>query len=183
QNGGISGRVLVRGIDSPAALERTLRAAVESIDPQQPVTDVRTLETHRGESLSPYRLTALLMSIFACIALGVTSMGLGGVIAYSISQRTREIGIRIAIGAQPAQVLRLVLGRTLALVTIGAALGIVGALMVSGAVGDLVVGVAPGDPMALIGALVLLVLVAVVAGLVPARRAVRIDPLVALRGR
>src|SRR5690606_5639620 len=83
QNGGISGRVLVRGIDSPAALERTLRAAVESIDPQQPVTDVRTLETHRGESLSPYRLTALLMSIFACIALGVTSMGLGGVIAYS----------------------------------------------------------------------------------------------------
>ncbi|MGH7444770.1 MAG: FtsX-like permease family protein, partial [Longimicrobiales bacterium] len=183
QGAGISARVLVRGDASPLALERGLRSAVAAVDRQQPVTDVLPLDAHRGERLSPYRLTALLMGMFALIALGVTAVGLAGVIAFSIAQRTREIGIRVAIGAQPLAVLRMVLGQTLALVIVGAGLGSITAFALADSLRDLVVGVPVADPLTFGGVALLLIAVATLAGLVPARRAVRIDPLEALQGR
>lgn len=181
QGGGIEARVLVRGDAPRAALERALRETVSAIDARQPVTDVRSFDAHRGERLSPYRLTTLLMGLFAAVALGVTAVGLGGVIAHSIAQRTREIGIRIAIGARQAAVLRMVLGRTLALVGLGAMLGIGAAWLLADSMSALVIGVAVADPLAFAGAVLLLLTVATLAGLVPARRAVRTDPLQVLR--
>ncbi len=180
---GIGARVLVRGDASPIALERALRTAIAAVDPQQPVTEVLALDAHRGERLSPYRLTALLMGMFALIALGVTAVGLAGVIAFSIAQRTREIGIRVAIGAQPLGVLRMVLGQTLALVAVGAALGAGVAWLLADSLTGLVVGVTVADPLTYVGVAALLMVVATGAGLVPARRAIRIDPLDALKGR
>jgi ABC-type antimicrobial peptide transport system permease subunit len=122
------------------------------------------------------------MSIFAFIALAVTAVGLAGVVAFSVAQRTREIGIRVAVGAQPLAVLRTVLGQTLVLVLAGAALGAVTAWLLADSVRDLVVGVPVADPLTFAGVTALLVGVALVAGLVPARRAVSIQPLHVLRG-
>lgn len=180
---GIGSRVLVRGDAAPIALERALRTATAAVDAQQPLTDVVAFDVHRGERLSPYRLTAVLMGMFALIALGVTAVGLAGVIAFSIAQRTREIGIRVAIGAQPVRVLRMVLGQTLGLVILGAGIGSVAAWLLADSMADLVVGVTVADPLTFAGVAVLLVAVAVAAGMVPARRAIRIDPVEALNGR
>jgi putative ABC transport system permease protein len=181
RNGGIGARVLVRGAGGPLALERALRSAVAAIDPQQPLTDVVSLEAHRGDRLAPHRLTALLMTLFAGVAMLVTAVGLAGVIAFSVAQRTREIGIRVAIGAQPASVLRTVAGQTLALAGLGTLIGLIVAWPLVRALSDVAVGAPPADPLPLAGAAIVQVGTALVAGLLPARRAVRIDPLHALR--
>ena len=183
RNAGMSSRLLVRGEGGPLALERAIRGAVAAADPQQPITDVIALETHRGERLAPYRLTGLLMSMFALVALGVTAVGLAGVIAFSIAQRTREIGIRIAVGAGPVRVLRLVLGQTLLLAAAGAVIGAAVAYALVGALRDMVVGIAIVDPLTFAGVAVLLMAVVAVAGYLPARRALRVDPLIALHDR
>jgi predicted permease len=180
---GIEARVLVRGTLNPAATEQALRAAVAGIDPAQPITDVRTLSAYRGERLAPYRLTAVLMAVFAAVALGVTAFGLAGSIAFAVAQRTREIGIRIAVGARPAAILGMLLTETMLLAAAGCAVGAVAAWYGAGYLEQLTPGVARGDPLTFAGTMGVIAVVAVIAALTPARRALLIDPLSVLNRR
>jgi predicted permease len=177
----IQSRVLVRSSMDAARLERLVRDAVKELDPAQPVTDVRTLAQYRSLSLTPSRVTATLMGMFAALALIITAIGIAGVIAYSVSQRTQEIGIRMALGANNGRVLLMVMRQALVLAGIGLALGLGGALLLTSLMSSLLFGVEARDPITFVGVSLVLLGVAAVACFVPARRATTIDPLVALR--
>ncbi|HUJ27866.1 MAG TPA: ABC transporter permease [Myxococcales bacterium] len=172
-------RLAVRG--RAAGMEHAVREIVRAIDPDQPVTDVSTLLEVRSEALAPPRLTALLLGAFALLALCITAAGIGGVIAYSVSQRTHEIGIRMALGAQRAEVLGMVLRQGMGLVALGLAIGAFGGITISRAMQGLVFGVAASDPITFAAGAGLLAGVGALACLMPARRAANVDPLVALR--
>ena len=172
---------LVRTTGDPAILGRRLQELVQTIDAEQPVANVRTLRDLRGDSLAPSRLTTTLLAIFAALALTITATGLAGVIAYTVSQRTREIGIRMALGAAQRGVLGMILRQGLTLVLLGLLLGIGGALALSRLMDGLLFGVGATDPLTFIAVALVLLAVAAVACLIPARRATTIDPLVALR--
>ena len=173
--------LVVRTSMNPEQAFHGVQAVVSSLDAGMPMFDVKTFEEHIGVSLYLQRMAATLLSIFGLLALSLASLGLYGVMAYSVSQRTRELGIRISVGAKSADVLKLVLGQTVMLAAIGVAGGLVTAIAVTRFALNLLYGVSPADPatFALIAALLLLV--ALVAGYFPARRATRIDPTVALR--
>jgi ABC-type antimicrobial peptide transport system permease subunit len=143
--------------------------------------DVKTFEQHIGVSLFLQRMAATLLSIFGLLALSLAALGLYGVMAYSVSQRTRELGIRISIGAKQRDVMKLVLGQTLVLAAIGIAGGFVTAIAVTRFAANLLYGISPADPATFALIAVLLLLVSLVAGYFPARRATRIDPMIALR--
>ena len=179
--GGTGARVLVRSTLPRPALERILRNALAAIDPQQPLTDVLPLEAHRGERLSPYRIITLLMSAFALIALGVTALGLGAATAFSVAQRTREIGIRVAIGAQAPAILAMVLGQMLRHTAAGAALGLVATWMIVRFLDGRLAGVGAMSPLTAAAVLLVIFGVSAAAGMIPARRALRVDPLRAMR--
>jgi putative ABC transport system permease protein len=172
---------LIRTTGDPALLGRRLQELVRTIDPQQPVANIRTLHDLRGDSLAPTRLTMTLLAIFAALALIITATGLAGVIAYTVSQRTREIGIRMALGAEQRGVLGMILRQGLTLVVIGLVLGVGGALGLSRMMDGLLFGVGATDPLTFVAVAVVLLSVAAVACLIPARRATAIDPLLALR--
>jgi ABC-type antimicrobial peptide transport system permease subunit len=159
-----------------------VRAAIDRIDPEQPVDTFRTLEELRSQALAPPRLSAMLIGVFAGLALIVTAVGLAGVMGYSVSQRMREFGVRLALGAERGNLLTLVLGQGLWLVAIGLALGTAGALLLTRQLATLLYGVQPTDLITFAGATILLVAVGMGACLLPARRAARVDPLIALRG-
>jgi predicted permease len=178
---GYTSTLFVRTIGDPAALADKVRGEVRALDPQAAVTNVRTLDTIRHESLASPRLTAFLLGLFAFVALSISAAGLAGVLAYTVSQRTREIGIRMALGADPGSVLRMLLGQGLTSVVIGLLTGLVGALGLSRLVSGLLFGVAPTDPMCFAGSAIVLIVVALVASFLPARRATGIDPILALR--
>jgi len=178
---GYTSTLFVRTSGDPAALADSVRAEVGALDPQAVVSNVRTLATIRHEALASPRLTAFLLGLFAFVALAISAAGLAGVIAYSVSRRTREIGIRMALGAAPESVLRMLLGQGLVSVGIGLLVGLVGALGLSRLVSGLLFGVAPTDPACFVGSAIVLVLVALVASFLPARRATGIDPILALR--
>ncbi len=178
---GYTSTLFVRTVGDPRPLADKVRAEVGALDPQAVVSNVRTLETIRHDALASPRLTAFLLGLFAFVALAISAAGLAGVLAYSVSQRTREIGIRMALGAAPHSVLRMLLGQGLVSVGIGLLVGLVGALGLSRLVAGLLFGIAPTDPMCFAGSAVVIVLVALVASLVPARRATGIDPMLALR--
>ena len=177
----ITGTVLLRTDASPAVLSHDLREAIRRADAQQPVTSIETLEEVRTNSLAPHRLIATLLGLFALLALVITATGIGGVLAFSVSQRTQEIGIRMALGATRADVLWMVLRQGLGLVLIGLAVGTVTAFFLTELMTSVLYGVPPTDPLTF-GA-VLLVLLGVAAGacLLPARRATTISPITALR--
>ena len=124
---------------------------------------------------------AALLAVFGLLALILASVGIYGVVAFSVSQRTSEFGIRLALGARPSDVLRLVLGQTLTLVAAGATIGITGGLIVTRMVTNLLYGVSAGDPVTFVGMPLLLLLVALLASYLPARRATKIDPMISLR--
>jgi predicted permease len=172
---------LVRTTGEPGRMGRRLQELVRAIDPQQPVANIRTLRELRGDSLAPSRLTTTLLAIFAALALIITATGLAGVIAFTVSQQTREIGIRMALGAEQGGVLRMILRQGLSMVALGLALGVGGALALSRVMDGLLYGVEASDPLTFVTVALVLIAVAVVACLVPARRATNIDPLVALR--
>ncbi|HWM94073.1 MAG TPA: ABC transporter permease [Thermoanaerobaculia bacterium] len=176
-----TGNVLVRS-DLPAAtVEKLVRDSLRAIDPQQAVHDVRTLEDVRAESLAPSRLTTTLLAIFAVLALVITAAGIAGILAFSVSQRTHEIGIRMALGAVPGDVRFMILRQAAMLVLPGLALGMAGALVLTRVLTSLLFGVEPTDPVTFVAVSLLLLGVAAVACFVPARRATEIHPMVALR--
>jgi len=184
QTGGlISGSVLVRTAGAPAALSRELRAALHRADAQQPVTRIETLEESRRNALAAPRLIATLLGLFALLALVITAAGIGGVLAFTVSQRTQEIGIRMALGAGRGDVLWMVLRQGLGLVILGLALGNVAAFFLSQIMSGVLYAVPPTDPLTFASVVVVLLLVAALACLLPARRAASVSPVTALRSQ
>jgi putative ABC transport system permease protein len=175
------GSVLVRTRSEPAAAASLLTRAVHGIDAEQPVDRIRTLDEVRRDSVASPRLTAMLLGIFALVALLITAAGIGGVLALSVSQRTTEIGVRMAMGARRDEVMAMILRQGLGLVLAGLALGIVGAFALARMLDRLLFGIPPTDPITYAAVAALLLLVAAAACLLPARRAASVDPLVALR--
>jgi putative ABC transport system permease protein len=165
----------------PLSLASAVKREIESIDPDQPVSAISTMEKNIGSSLATRRLTMSLLGAFAGLALVLASVGIYGVMALSTTQRTREMGIRFALGASRADVLRLVLGKGISLIGVGLAAGLVGAFVASRAMNSLLYGVGTLDAVALIGAIVTLAVVAFVACYLPARRASLVNPIEALR--
>ena len=174
-------RVLVRSRGDAAALAMQVREAVRGIDPAQPVAEIQTLAEVRSESLASPRLTMMLMALFAGLALAITATGIGGVMAFTVSQRTNEIGIRMALGAPRGSVLSMVLGQGMTLVLVGLGIGVVGALALGGLMSGLLFGIEATDSWTFMGVLLVLAGVAAAACLLPARRAVSISPMTALR--
>jgi putative ABC transport system permease protein len=173
--------LVVRAGFDPRALISAIRDEVWAVDKEQPVTDAKTMGQYVADSVSPHRSGALLLSIFASLALVLASVGVYGVMAYSVSQRVHEIGIRVALGAQSSDVIKLVVGRGMALVLAGVMIGLAGALALTRLMTSLLYGVSATDPMTFGVVSVLLVAVALLASYIPARRATKVDPMVALR--
>ena len=165
----------------PAALASSVRAAVWAVDPALPITHVQTMEKLRGGATAQEQFNLLLVGLFAALALVLAAVGLYGVTAYAVAQRTRELGIRLALGAQPGDVLRIVLGQGARLVAIGLAIGTVASLALTRLMTTLLFGIGTRDPITFGGVFVLLAIVSLLACYIPARRAMRVDPVVALR--
>ncbi len=174
-------RIVARNRWDPAELADSIHAFVHQIDPRQAVVDVRTLASARRESIAAPRITMLLMGVFAAIALVITATGIGGVIAYGVSQRTHELGIRIAMGARRESILWLVLRRALGLIAIGLAIGVPAALVLTRFISDMLFQTAPQDPLTVVVVSALAVLVGLAACYIPARRITAIDPMMTLR--
>jgi ABC-type antimicrobial peptide transport system permease subunit len=164
-----------------AAIAPSVRSAIWSVDNGVPVFDVRTMNDVVARSLATRRFTVALLSSFAALALLLAVIGLYSVLAYGVTQRTPELGVRLALGASPRQLVGLVLGEGLRLTMVGLAVGLVVASIVARAMTPLLFGVASFDPLAFAGSAVVLLLVALAASGVPARRAAGVDPLIALR--
>ncbi|HJS22858.1 MAG TPA: ABC transporter permease [Pyrinomonadaceae bacterium] len=162
-------------------LTQAARAEVKAFDPNQIIWRTQTLEQLLSTSVAPRRFNMLLLGIFAGVALVLAAVGLYGVMSYSVSWRTREIGIRMALGAKRADVLRLVVRQGMTMTLIGLALGLVGAFSISRVLRGLLHGVSPTDPLTFVAVSIVLLAVALLACLVPARRATRVDPIIALR--
>ena len=173
--------ILVRTGPPPARMLNTLRRGLQSFAPEVPVLDVKTMDEHLALRAFPTRMAATIAGVFGALALVLAAVGLYGVLAYFVSQRTREIGIRLALGARRIEVLRLVISQGLKLVAIGAAIGLAGAFATSRIVQSLLYGLSSTDPATFIGGTLLLTAVTVLACYLPARRAARVDPIEALR--
>jgi ABC-type antimicrobial peptide transport system permease subunit len=176
-----SASLLIRSPLPPGSVMEAARHEVRAIDPDQPVFSFRTLEQAVAQDRSSLRIFGSLFVVFGAIALVLSAVGLYGVMAYAVTQRTQEIGIRIALGAGRAEVSWLILRRGLAQVAIGLTLGLAGALASSRVLERALIQITPNDPLTFAGITVVLTLVSIVACLLPARRALRVDPLVALR--
>ncbi len=174
-------RLFVRAAVSPEALIAPLRREVAELDRHLPLSEVRTIEQRIGEAMWRTRLAAWLLSAFAALAVLLTAVGIFGVMAQAVAQETRDIGVRMALGAQTSEVLRLVLARVGVLTLAGVFLGLGAGVAVTRVAESLLYEVEPGDPMTFAAVAVLLVVVALAASYVPARRATRVDPIVALR--
>ena len=172
---------VVRTTAPTASLVPAIREQAASLDKDIPVYDVKSMDDYVAASVAQPRLNSTLLGIFAGLALVLAVVGIYGVMSYSVEQRTNEIGIRMTLGAQRLDVLRLVLRQGLAIAAIGVGLGIAGALGTSLLLKSLLFGVRPGDPLTLAGVAILLVSCVLVACYIPARRAMRVDPIVALR--
>ena len=175
------GAVLVRTVAEPRSMAKALTAAIHEVDPQTAVTRIRTVEQARYDSMTNPRVTASLLGLFAGLALAIATAGIGGIMALNVSQRVREIGIRIAMGAQPLSILSMVLGQGLLLTVLGIGIGIAGAIALTGLVKSLLFEVPPTDVLTFSGVGLILLAAAVLACYLPARRAAAIDPNEALR--
>jgi predicted permease len=173
--------ILVRTRNDPATLVSALRNAVQTIDPTQPVTNIRTLDQIVSDSIAQPRLNMLLMGLFGGLALILAAVGIYGLLSYVVTERTREIGTRMALGAQVPDVLKLVLRQGMTLALIGEAIGLVGAFALTRVIRGLLFGVAPTDVTTFLAVAAVLTSVSLLACYFPARRAAKVDPLVALR--
>ena len=173
--------LLVRTAADPASVALAVASAVHEVDSQAAVTHVLTLEQARSDSTAAPRVIASLLGIFGALALLIAAAGIGGIMALTVSQRFKEIGVRIALGAQPSAILRMILGQSLILTLLGVAIGAIGALAMTGLFGTLLFQVKPTDPVTFIVVALVLLASALLASFLPARRAASIDPIVALR--
>ncbi len=173
--------LLVRTHADPLAAVPTLRGMLKSLDPNLPVERITTMNMQIGDSLQSTRFNTLLLGLFAGTALALAAVGIYGVVSWNVTQRTNEIGIRMALGASRISVLRLVVGQSMRVVLIGVVLGVAGSLAVARILQRLLFGISAFDPLTFIGVVGILSLAALLACWLPARRATRIDPLVALR--
>ena len=173
--------LLVRTAADPASVASAVASAVHEVDSQAAVTHVLTLEQARSESTAAPRVIASLLAIFGALALLIAGAGIGGIMALAVSQRVKEIGVRMTLGAQPSAILRMILSQSLLLAAAGVAIGALGALALTGLFRSLLFQVAPTDPMTFIVVALVLIACALLASFLPARRAASIDPIVALR--
>jgi predicted permease len=173
--------VVVRTVQRPETAGPALRQAVLRIDSTLPVDDLKAMAARIDESLISRRSPMLLAAIFAGVALGLAAIGIYGVLAYAVAQRQREIGVRMALGALPGQILRQFLLLGAGLLTLGTALGLIGAWFVGRAMHGLLFGIAPANPLVLGGTAVVMGVIVLLASLLPSRRAARVDPVIALR--
>jgi putative ABC transport system permease protein len=174
-------QIVMRTKGDPHAAAEVLRREVRAIDPGVPVAQVRTMQELFDGTTAPRRFTMTLLAIFAGAALLLSAVGLFGLLAFLVAQRTHDIGIRLALGARGRDIVRLVVGHAMLLTLVGVGIGVAGSLALSGWIRSMLFGVGARDPLTLVATVVLLVLVALLACWVPARRAARVDPLVALR--
>jgi predicted permease len=181
QDAWIEATLLIRTSTDSTSMLNDVRAAVRGVDPNLPVYDLTTMDRQIQSTLTQPRLMAILSSFFGILALGLSAVGLHGVLSYNVVQRTSEIGIRMALGAQRAGILHLVLGETARVVAIGIALGIAIALSAARLIQSLLFGIKPTNSFALAGSIAILTMVALLAGFLPAYRASRVDPVTALR--
>jgi putative ABC transport system permease protein len=181
--GGVAGsmELAVRTSSDPLSLAASLREQVHQLDKDQSVADMRTLDQVVSASLAQPRLNTLLLTGFAALALLLAAIGVYGVISYAVEQRTREIGIRMALGATRGKVFRLVVGEGMLLALVGLGVGLVAAFGLARLMTSLLYGVTPSDPVTFLAVSILLSGVAFVASYIPARRATKVDPMVALR--
>ena len=173
--------VLVRSRENPTALMASIRRQVKALDPALPIFGVRSMPQFLNRTVSVYQMGASLVGTFACMALMLAVVGIYGVLHFTVARRTREIGIRMALGAQPRQVARTVLQRSLLYVALGVCLGAGIALGAASFTGKLLAGTSGADPGTFAAVLLVFGVVALVASAVPARRAMRVDPMRALR--
>ena len=176
-----SGILVVRTKGSPEGLFGSVRGQVQSLDPNLPLFDVKTFTEHMKLALFPAKVAATVLGVFGFVALMLAAIGVYGITSYAVAQRTHEIGVRLALGAQLGDVMRLVLGQGLKLTIIGAVLGLVGAYLATRAITSVLYGVSASDPWTFGFVSLLLIGVALIASYVPARRATKVEPLIALR--
>jgi putative ABC transport system permease protein len=173
--------VVLRTGVAPLSLTRSVSAAVASLDPELPVARLQTLDAIVARSVSEPRFYMLLLGAFAAMAVSLAALGIFGVMSHAVVQRRREIGVRVALGANPRDVLGMVLRQALLLALAGVGLGLLGALAFSRVIASLLFRLSPTDPTTLAAVALALTAVALLASYVPARRATRVDPLSALR--
>jgi putative ABC transport system permease protein len=170
-------------VTSPLGLAQAARAVVHGIDPTQPVEKVLSLDDVRDESIGPRRVNAVLIGSFSLLALVIAAIGIAAVLAFSVSARTSEIGVRMSLGAHPGQVLRMILKEGGVLVVLGLVIGVAGSLSLARLIQGLLFGVGASDPVTLAGVSAVMAAIGLVACWIPAARASRIAPSEALRAR
>jgi putative ABC transport system permease protein len=173
--------VLVRGTAAPAAMLPSVREAVKALDPEQPIYAIQSLEDALAQSSFQQRTAAILLSLFAAVALLMAAVGVFGVMSYAVAARTQELGVRLALGAQPRDVRWLVFRQVLTLAGVGLAIGLASLATGGRVLSGLLYGVEPADPVTMVAAAAVLGAVAIAAAWIPAARAARIDPIDALR--
>jgi putative ABC transport system permease protein len=173
--------IVVSAQSDPARLTSAVRAAISAIDPDQPIFEMQTLDDARAGNQAPARLSTSLLGFFGGLALLLAAVGIYGVVSYRVGQRTRELGIRVALGAQRSDLLRLVLGKGGLMIFVGAVLGLAGALFLTRLMASLLYGISPRDPLTFSAVTLLLTGVGFLASYIPARRASKVDPTIALR--
>jgi putative ABC transport system permease protein len=173
--------LIVRAASDPQRLQQAITDAVHRVNKDQALTDIKTLDQIKVESMASNRLNSIMLGLFAAVALLLSAIGIYGVISYSVVQRTHEIGIRTALGASGTKVVSMILGGAMLMTGMGLALGFVAALALTRLLGTLLYGVGARDPMTIAGVGVILAIFAVVAGYIPARRAAKVDPVICLR--
>ncbi|MEY2551526.1 MAG: hypothetical protein QOG12_1670 [Verrucomicrobiota bacterium] len=178
---GVMSLVVRSNVSNPNALTNSIRKELAAMDPSIPLTSVKVFDEYISKSLARPRFNTLLLSIFAGTALVLTAIGIYGVLAYSVAQRTSEIGIRIALGAGKSSIFRLIVGQAMTLVGISLVVGLAGAFAATRLLNSLLFGVGASDPGTFAGIVVLVSIVAFIAAWLPARRATRVDPIIALR--
>jgi predicted permease len=173
--------VVVRGASDPAGLAGAVTRQIRELDPDLPIYKMRTMSERVNESLAERRFSMLLLAVFAALALGLAATGIYGVMAYLVAQGTRELGIRLALGASPADLRTLVVRQGMSVALAGVALGLIGAFVLTRFMRALLFGVRETDPLTFVAIACALTVVALLASYVPARRASRVDPIVSLR--
>jgi len=173
--------VVVRTVGSPMSFTPAIKKAIGQVEPDRPVSDIDTMQNVVRDSVGSRSFTTLLLTAFAMLALALAAVGIIGVVSYSVAQRTHEIGIRMALGARTADVLKLMLSGSMTWVAVGVCVGIAGALGLTRLLGTLLYDVKPSNPIVLGTVSLLLASVGLLASYIPARRAAKVDPMVALR--